>query len=112
MTVGDGCKLKLGSTGDTISTTGGTGVYDFNTLVVKAGGEVTMTDDLTNMNNKITITVRSLKTVVPPRKSSSSYERIKNKNKDNALVQSKVKKTTYINSICECIGTVYTCMNS
>ena len=60
MTVGDGCKLKLGSTGDTISTTGGTGVYDFNTLVVKAGGEVTMTDDLTNMNNKITITVRSL----------------------------------------------------
>ena len=60
MTVGDGCKLKLGSTGDTISTTGGAGVYDFNTLVVKAGGEVTVTDDLTNMNDKITITVRSL----------------------------------------------------
>ena len=57
MTVGDGCVLKLGATGDTISTTGGVGIYDFNTLTVKAGGEVTVTDDLTDMSSILTITV-------------------------------------------------------
>lgn len=57
MTVGDGCILKLGATGDTISTTGGKGIYNFNKLTVKAGGEVTVTDDLTNMSSNLTITV-------------------------------------------------------
>ena len=59
MTVGDGCNLYLGSTGNTqgISTVSPRGVFDFETLTVKAGGEVTVTYDLTGASSIMEITV-------------------------------------------------------
>jgi hypothetical protein len=59
MTVGHGCNLYLSATGNTngISTVSEVGVYDFNTLTVKAGGEVSVTHDLTGVTSSMSITV-------------------------------------------------------
>lgn len=59
MTIGDACDLHLGSTGNTqgISTVSPTGIFDFNALTVKAGGEVTVTHDLTDETSSMAITV-------------------------------------------------------
>ena len=62
LTVGDGCHLYLGSTGKTkrsgfVSTTG---IFDFDSLTVAAGGEVTATSNLVGANNKIQLAVSEL----------------------------------------------------
>ncbi|XP_076091252.1 uncharacterized protein LOC143063127 [Mytilus galloprovincialis] len=62
MTIGNGCDLHLGSTGNTqgISTVSPTGIFDFNTLTVKAGGEVTVTHDLTDGTSSMAIIANKL----------------------------------------------------
>lgn len=59
MTIGNGCDLHLGSTGNTqgISTVSPTGIFNFDTLTVKAGGEVTVTHDLIDDTSRMAITV-------------------------------------------------------
>ena len=59
MIVGDGCHLKLGATGSTrqLNATGTVGGYVFPVLTVKAGGEVTVTEDLIQKNSYLRIQV-------------------------------------------------------
>ena len=59
MTVGNGCSLHLGATGNTqgLSTVSTTGVFDFNILTVKAGGEVTVTYDLVDVTSSMSVKV-------------------------------------------------------
>lgn len=62
MIVGDGCKLKLGATGSTrqVNTTGAAGEYVFPVLTVKAGGEVTVTEDLVQRNSNLRMQVKKI----------------------------------------------------
>lgn len=55
MTVGENCVLYLGSAGTTIRTglAPNPGLFDFETFIVAAGGEVTSTADLTGANDEI-----------------------------------------------------------
>ena len=62
LTVGDSCHLYLGSTGKTkrsgfVSTTG---IFDFDSLTVAAGGEVTATNNLVGANNRIQLSVSDI----------------------------------------------------
>lgn len=60
MIVGDGCKLKLGATGSTrqVNTTGTAGGYVFPVLTVKAGGEITVTEDLVQRDSYLRMQVK------------------------------------------------------
>ncbi|XP_033745593.1 uncharacterized protein LOC117331107 [Pecten maximus] len=61
--VSSGCKLKLGASGTTRTATtqpGTVGTYTFNSLTVTAGGEVTVTDDLTNDHSELNIVANNL----------------------------------------------------
>lgn len=62
MIVGDGCKLKLGATGSTrqVNTTGTAGGYVFPVLTVKAGGEVTVTEDLVQRDSNLRMQVKKI----------------------------------------------------
>lgn len=62
MVVGDGCKLKLGATGSTrqVNATGTVGEYVFPVLTVKAGGEITVTEDLVQRDSYLRMQVKSL----------------------------------------------------
>lgn len=71
MIVGDGCKLKLGATGSTrqVNTTGTAGGYVFPVLTVKAGGEVTVTEDLVQRDSYLRMQVKKLL----PKKTKSNF---------------------------------------
>lgn len=62
MIVGDGCKLKLGATGSTrqVNATQTVGEYVFPVLTVKAGGEITVTEDLVQRDSYLRMQVKSL----------------------------------------------------
>lgn len=62
MIIGDGCKLKLGPTGSTrqVNTTETAGEYVFPVLTVKAGGEVTVTEDLVQTDSYLRMQVKKI----------------------------------------------------
>ena len=59
LTIGNNCHLYLGSTGKTKRSgyISPTGIFDFDSLTVAAGGEVTATNNLVGANNKIQLSV-------------------------------------------------------
>lgn len=57
--MGDGCQLYLGSSGKTKRSgfISSTGIFDFDSLTVAAGGVVTATSNLVGADNKIKLAV-------------------------------------------------------